>query len=265
MIIIGERINATRKSIAAAIEKKDKEFIKKEAQKQIKCGADFLDLNAGLGKGREKEDLAWLIETVQEIENFPLCLDSADPEVLGFCLPMVKNEKKMINSITGEKERLKNLIPVIKKHSDSNVIALTMDDRGIPGSPEVRVGIAEKLITLLTENGVKEENIFVDCLVQPVSVAGKNARVFIDSLKGIKKFSTNVKITCGLSNVSFGLPERKVVNKYFLAIALYEGLDSAIIDPTEFGMQEAVLGADLLTGKDEFCMNYIQACRQEKI
>lgn len=265
MIIIGERINATRKSIASAIEKKDKEFIKKEALKQIKWKADFLDLNAGLGKGREKEDLAWLIETVQEIKTFPLCLDSSDPEALDFCLPMVKNEKKMINSITGEESRIKNMLPIIKKHSDSRIVALTMDDSGIPVSSEKRIEIAGKLITLLVENGVKEENIFVDCLVQPVSVGGENARVFIESIKGVKKNSPAVKTTCGLSNVSFGLPERKIVNKYFMAIALYEGLDSAIIDPTEPGMQEAILGANLLSEKDEYCMNYIKVCRAGKI
>ena len=170
----------------------------------------------------------------------------------------------MINSITGEELRIKNVLPIIKKHPDLRIVALTMDDSGIPVSSEKRIEIAGKLITLLMKNGVKEENIFVDCLVQPVSVGGENARVFIESIKGVKKNSPAVKTICGLSNVSFGLPNRKIINKYFMTIALYEGLDSAIVDPIDSGMQEAILGADLLTGKDEYCMNYIKASREEK-
>jgi len=262
MIIIGERINATRKTIASAIEKKDKEFIKKEVSLQIKYGANFLDLNAGLGKGREKEDLLWLVNTVQEIDIYPLSLDSSDPEVLDFCLPAVKSSEKMINSINGEEKKIKNILPIIKKYSASKIVLLTMDDNGIPATAEKRVEIAEKMINLLLENNVKIENIFVDCLVQPISVDIKNGIIFLSALKKLKTKFPEVKTTCGLSNVSFGLPKRKIINKYFLALAIYEGLDSAIVDPSNEGICEAISSSEVLAGKDEFCLNYIKMCRQ---
>lgn len=261
MIVIGERINATRKSIAAALQGRDKDFIQKEARKQAECGAHYLDLNAGLGKGTEKEDLAWLIETVQELKAFPLTLDSSDPAVLEACLPLVKNQDRMINSINGEEKRIANLLPVIRKHPDLKIIALTMDDNGIPDTAEKRVKIAKRLIELLTESGAKEENIFVDSLVQPISVDTRNAAVFLQAMKDLKKEFPGVKTTCGLSNVSFGLPRRKKINQYFLILALYEGLDSAIIDPTDQEMQEAICVTEAVMGKDEFCLNYIKACR----
>ncbi|MCS7181441.1 MAG: dihydropteroate synthase [bacterium] len=261
MIIIGERINGTRKRIKEAIEKKDKEFIKKEIKKQIECGANYVDLNAGIGKGkeREKEDIKWLVECLYEVGELPVCIDSSDPDVIDFGLSLIKTSDKMINSINGEKEKIEKMLPVIKKYPESKIICLTMDEKGIPFDSKKRVGIAEKLIEILNGIGVKNENIFVDCLVEPVSVNYENGLVFLKALKEIKKF--NVKTTCGLSNVSFGLPCRKLINKYFLALCIYEGLDSAIVDPTIADIREAICVAEMLTGKDEFCMNYIKNVR----
>lgn len=262
MIVIGERINATRENIKEAIEKKDKEFIKKEIKKQINCGANYIDLNAGTGKGKEKEkqDMKWLIETLYEIDDFPISIDSSDTDVIDFALHLVKNPDKMINSINGEKEKIEKFIPIIKKYPESKVICLTMDENGIPSDYKKRIEIAGNLIKILNDVGVKDENIFVDCLVEPISVNTENVKIFLNALKGVKhKF--NVKTTCGVSNVSFGLPNRKIVNKYFLALCIYEGLDSAIIDPTISDIREAIYLGELLTGKDEFCMNYIKMCR----
>jgi len=261
MIIIAERINATRKSIAAALMKKDRLFIQNEAKKQTACGAHYIDLNAGLGKGTEKEDLAWMIEAVQEDVDTPLTLDSSDPAVLEACLPLVKNSDKMINSINGEKTRIDNLLPVITRHTDAKVVALTMDDDGIPATVEKRLQIAERVIKLLTEAGVPEENIYVDCLVQPISVDGQNGMVFLKAVRDLKAAHPKVKTTCGLSNVSFGLPRRKKINQYFTAVAIRDGLDSAIIDPTDEEMREAICVTEAVVGKDDYCMNYIQVCR----
>lgn len=263
MIIIGERINGTRKNIKEAIEKKNKEFIKKEIKNQIDCGADYIDLNAGIGKGREreKEDMKWLIETLYEMENFPICIDSSDPDVIDFALSLIKTQDKMINSINGEREKIEKLIPVIKKYPESKIICLTMDENGIPSDYRKRIEIAGNLIKILNDAGIKNENIFIDCLVEPVSVNTENAKIFLNALKGVKE-KFDVKTTCGVSNVSFGLPNRKIINKYFLAFCIYEGLDSAIIDPTIFDIREAIFLAELLTGKDEFCMNYIRMCRE---
>ena len=265
MIIIGERINATRKPVAKALRKKDAAHFRKEAETQLAAGAAYLDLNAGLGTGREKEDLAWLIETAQSVGELPLCLDSADPAVLEACLPLVRNPDIMINSINGEAKRIGQLTPVIRRHPAAKVVALTMDDAGIPSDVEKRLGITEKLLGILSSCGVAEENVFVDGLVQPVSVDVRNAAVFLDFVAELKRRHPKVRTTCGLSNISFGLPKRSLVNRHFLALALQAGLDSAIMDPTEEGMTEAACVTQMLLGRDEFCLSYIRAAREGKL
>jgi 5-methyltetrahydrofolate--homocysteine methyltransferase len=261
MLIIGERINGTRKNIKEAIERRDREFIRKEIKKQIEFGADYIDLNAGIGKGREREieDIKWLIEIVYEFGDIPICIDSSDIEVIEFALSIIKNSKKMINSINGEKLKIERFLPIIEKYPESKIICLTMDENGIPPDYKKRVEIAENLIKILNKIGVKNEDIFVDCLVEPISVNTKNGLIFLNALKEVKKL--NVKTTCGISNVSFGLPNRKIVNKYFLSLCIYEGLDSAIVDPTISEIREAICVSQLLTDKDEFCINYIKNVR----
>jgi len=264
MIVIGELINGTRKSIAQAIDKKDREFIKKIAQRQVAAGANYIDLNAGTGKGQEKEisDMEWLVDIVNELGEVPVCLDSSDPAVMKKCLDRIRSKDRMINSINGEKNRIEKLLPVIKENNNCKVVGLTMDDDGIPGSVEKRIEITAKVLSLLEGAGVKREDVFMDALVQPVSVDARNGNVFLDSIETIKEKFPGVKTTCGLSNVSFGLPNRKLLNRYFLALSIGRGLDSAIIDPTDEGMREAICLAEALTGRDEYCMNYIKMSRQ---
>ncbi len=264
MIIIGERINATRKSVARAIEKKDAAFIQEEVKKQRQAGAHYLDLNAGLGRGKEKEDLTWLLETVQQVDQGALALDSSDPAVLTACLPLVKNQDVMINSINGEEKRIAGLLPLLKTNPGVKLVVLTMDDTGIPDSAEKRVAIADRLINLLCqETSLPVENLYVDCLVQPISVDTRNGLIFLQAIKDLKKLHPRVKTTCGLSNVSFGLPQRKKINQYFLVVSLACGLDSAIIDPTDKEIQEAICISQTVLGQDEYCLNYITFCRQQ--
>ncbi len=264
MIIIGELINGTRKSIAQAIGKKDREFIKKIAQRQADSGATYIDLNAGTGKGQQMEisDMEWLVDIVNELGEIPICLDSSDPAVMQKCLGMIKSQDRMINSINGESERIEKLLPVIKENNSCKVVGLTMDDDGIPNNVDKRIEITSKILNLLEGVGVKRENIFIDALVQPVSVDAKNGIVFLESIRRIKAEFPGVKTTCGLSNISFGLPNRKLLNRYFLALSIGYGLDSAIIDPTDEGMREAICLAEALTGRDEYCMNYIRMSRE---
>ncbi len=266
MIIVGERINATRKQIRAALGKKDSDFFLKEARIQIECGSDFLDLNAGTGTGHEAEDLAWLINLIQSAyPDAKLALDSSNTGVIAECLPMVKNKPIMVNSINAETKKLNEFLPLLKNFPDVYIIALTMDDSGIPASWQKRVEIADILHNKLTETGIKEENIFYDALVQPVST---NTEAFINYLKSLRAIKTNHPATrsiCGLSNVSFGLPKRKHINKYAFALAMYEGLEAVIIDPTEPGVMEARCVTGVLTGKDQFCLNYISIFREGKI
>ncbi len=266
MIVIGERINGTRKNIKKAIEEKDKNYIKKEIRKQIENGATYIDLNAGIGKGqeREKEDIKWLIEIVKEENIFKISIDSSDPDVVKFALNSLKNYDIIINSINGEKEKKKKLLEITKNHPYCSIIVLTMDDDGIPKTIDKRIEIAKNLIDELSQTGIKKENIFIDCLVEPISVDTNNAMKFLKCLKKIKTEFPKVKTTCGLSNISFGLPKRTIVNKYFLSLCIYEGIDSAIIDPTIIDMKEGLYTSNLLTGNDEFCINYIQGIRENK-
>lgn len=265
MILIGELINATRKPIANAINKRDAAFIKKIAGSQIAGGADYIDLNAGTGRGREQEkkDMEWLVSILNEFEDTGVCLDSSDPSVIKDCLSAVKSKKKMINSINGEKERINSLLPVIKENPECKVIGLTMDERGIPKDVAARIEISEKLIGLLVKSGLKQGDIFIDALLQPVSTDAQNGMVFLESISALKTRFPEIMTTCGLSNISFGLPNRPLINKYFLALAIGCGLDSAIADPLYKGIKEAVRLAEALTGKDEYCMNYIKMFREK--
>ncbi|MCX7704938.1 MAG: dihydropteroate synthase [bacterium] len=266
MIIVGERINATRKPIREALEKKDEHFFLREAKKQIECGSEFLDLNAGTGSSKEVEDLKWLISIVQNAyPDIKLALDSSSTHVLAQCLPIVKNKPVMVNSINGETKKMAEFMPLLKEFPDVYIVALTMDDSGIPSSWEKRVSIAGIIYEKLTGVGIKQENIFYDALVQPVSTDNEAFRVYLKSLKTIKEKFPTTRSICGLSNVSFGLPKRKLINKYALAIAMYEGLDAVIIDPVDQGILEARCAVGVLTGTDQFCMNYISFFRDGKL
>lgn len=264
MIIIGELINATRQLIAEAIEAKDNTEIKKAVIRQIEAGAKYIDINAGMGKGQAREisDMEWLIDIVNEIGEIPICVDSSDPVVIDKCLGRIKSADRMINSISGESKKIESLLPLIKEHNSCKVVGLTMDDGGIPSDVEKRIEITEKIVKTLEEAGIPRENIFIDPLIQPISVDVNNGKVFLESLRAINKEFPGVKTTCGLSNISFGLPNRRLLNRYFLTLAIGYGLDSAITDPVDKGTREAIYMAEALTGRDEYCMKYIKMFRE---
>ena len=263
MLIIGERINATRKPIGLAIEKKDGDFIQREAEKQVAAGANYLDLNAGLHSEREKDDLLWLIENVQKVTEVPLCLDSANPIALQEGLKNCK-KRPMINSINGEEKKIEAFLPILKNYQ-GEIIALTMDDKGIPETVEQRLRITEKLVKILNEKGIKNEQIYIDPLVQPLSVNQKFGLQFLGAVRQIKATFHKIKTTCGLSNISFGLPQRKTINQAFIILAIEAALDSAILDPLDKKLISSVYTSEALLGKDEYCLKYIKAFREGRI
>ncbi len=263
MLVIGERLNGTRKAIGRALRERNESLVRREASGQVEAGADFLDLNAGSGEKKEADGMRWMIETVQAAGYRNLCLDSSNPEVLAECLPLVEGEV-MLNSINAEKEKLSAMLPLLQDYG-GRIIALTMDDRGIPCDVETRLEIARELVKSLGERGIKKENIYLDPLVQPVSTNDRNGRVFLDSLAALKSELPGVRTVCGLSNVSFGLPRRRVLNRAFLVLAVGAGLDAALIDPTEPGMISSALAADGLVGNDSFCLEYLSAFRAGKL
>jgi 5-methyltetrahydrofolate corrinoid/iron sulfur protein methyltransferase len=258
MLIVGERINATRKKIGEAVQNQDAEHIKAEAVKQVEAGAHMIDVNGGI-PGKETEYLLWLVDLVQGAVDVPLCLDSADANALAAALPQC-NEPPLINSITYEKERLAAVTPLVKEHG-AKVIALCLSDEGPPQDYEGRIEIAARLVDRLTGDGIPLENIYVDPCVFPISTNSETGTFVLDAISWIHEQYPGVHTICGASNVSFGLPMRKILNATFLAMLIARGLDSAIIDPCNTLTRACVLAAEALAGHDEFCTSYIGAFR----
>ncbi len=259
MIIIGELINASRKAIGAAIEAQDADAIARVAKEQSDAGADYIDVNAGVFVGQEPQYLEWLVQTVQAVMDTPCAIDSPDPMAIEAALKVHKGTA-MINSISLEKTRYDNLMPIIAG-TDLKVIALCMSDDGMPETVDDRMRIADKLVNGLLRNHVKVENIFVDPLVQPVSVKNNCGIEFITAVEQIMQRFKGIHTACGLSNVSFGLPSRKFMNRTFMSMAIARGLDGAIVNPLDKGMMASIIAAEALAGRDEYCMNYLKAYR----
>ena len=259
MIIIGELINASRKAVKAAIEGKDGEAIAKLATEQAEAGADYIDVNAGIFVGREPDYLKWLVQTVQQAVDKPCAIDSPDPAAIEAALS-VHRGTPMINSISLEKERYEKLLPIIAG-TDMKVIALCMSDKGMPQTVADRMAIAEELVGGLTAGKVRVDNIFVDPLVQPVSVNNTFGVEFINAIEKIVARFPGIHTACGLSNISYGLPARKFMNRTFMTMAIAKGLDGAIINPLDNTMMATIVAAEALAGRDNFCMNYLKAFR----
>jgi len=259
MIIIGELINASRKAIGAAIEAGDTEAIQKVAKYQAEAGADFIDVNAGIFVGKEPQYLKWLVQTVQEVTDTPCAIDSPDPAAIEAALNVHKRIP-MINSISLEKERYDNLMPIVAG-TDMKVVALCMSDEGMPQTVDDRLKIAEKLVNGLVQNNVSIENIFVDPLVLPLSVNDLFGLEFLNAIELIMKRFEGVHTACGLSNISYGLPARKFMNQTFMAMAIAKGLDGAIVNPLDKKMMANIIASEALIGKDNFCMDYLKAYR----
>jgi len=266
MLIIGEKLNSTRKKVREMIENKDVKSIQDLAKKQVEGGADILDVNSSAASGNKEENMEWLVKTVQEVVDVPLCIDSPNAEEIekGLEVHNWNKGKALINSITGEKEKIDRLIPTIKKYKCA-VVALVMDERGIPDNSKNRVEIADKLIKILTNSGVPLQEIFIDPLVVPIGTNDKNGLITMETIREVRESHPEVRIVTGLSNISFGLPERKLINQVFMVLMMGYGMDAAIIDPTDKRMMAMIKTAIILLGKDNFCCEYIQAYRDGKL
>ncbi len=263
MLIVGERINASRRAVAAAITSRDSDFIRREATRQVEAGAGMLDVNAGLGDGREGEHLCWLTRVVQEAVGLPLSLDSSDPEALAGALK-VYNGVPLINSISAEKKRLESVLPLIKEHGAS-VVALTMGEGGMPTNADERLKLARTLAEALTSEGIEMERVYFDPLVRPLSTEQHQALEVLGAVRRIKQEIPGAKVICGLSNISFGLPARALVNRTFLALMMHAGIDAVLIDPLQPGMRAVLRASSAILGEDEYSLSFIQAARQGKL
>ncbi len=261
--VIGERINTTLKKVQAAVAERDADYIQNDVRQQTEAGATYIDVNAGARIGHEEEDMKWLLGVVQGATELPLCLDSPDPNILEMAYGLV-NKKPMINSISLEKDRFTPMIKYLQG-KECRVIALCMDDSGMPKSIDDIVSRARSLVSELEAVGFKRDDIFIDPLIQPMSVDINNGTIAMTAVKTIMTELKGVHTTGGLSNVSYGLPQRKIINRCFLAMMIANGYDSAIMDPLDKDIMALMHTADMLAGHDQFCMNYIKGVRANKI
>ena len=261
--VIGERINTSRKFVQAAVAERDAEYIINDVKKQQEAGANFIDVTAGARIGHETEDMKWLLDTIQPIATVPLTLDSPDPAVLEMAFAMVE-KTPMINSISLEKERFEAMMPFLKG-KECKVIALCMDDNGMPGSADDIVARAITLVEELNKIGIPTNAIYIDPLVQPISTDSNKGMMVLDAVRAIKAKYPEVHITGGLSNISYGLPQRHIINRTFVALMMDAGMDSAIIDPLDAKIMATIKTADMLIGNDQFCGNYLKGVRSGAI
>ena len=256
-IMIGEKINPTgRKKLAAALSEGNLDYVRQLAENQIAWGAEVLDINVGVPGIDEVATVRKVIELITSVADVPVCLDSANPDVLAAGLTVTPG-KPLVNSVSGEKKKLQTILPLVKERGAA-VIGLTMDDKGIPKTPEERVAVAEKILEQAARLGIASEDVIIDPLVLTVGSDSKVALITLQTAELIRKeFGTNINL--GASNVSFGLPDRPTVNAAFLALGIQCGATCAITDPAKLG--QMAKATDLLLGRDENSMGYLKYFR----
>jgi len=262
MFVIGELINGMYPKIALAIKERDKKLVQQYALQQVDCGADALDVNCGPASSKPLLDMPWLVETIQEVTDKPLSLDSSKPEAIKEGLKAARN-KTLINSTTADPEKLDILVPLAKQY-DSKLIGITISAKGIPQNKDQRVELAAIIVAYCQENGFPIENLYLDPIVLPINVAQGQ---MIDILKSIREFKIisepSPKTILGLSNVSQGSQARSLINRTFLTMAVAYGLDSAILDPKDKELMDSLITAELILNKNIYCDSYLEAYRKK--
>lgn len=263
MLIVAERINSSRKSVARAIETQDAIFIQNEAKSQAEAGADYIDVNAGAFPGEELACLRWVVEVVQKAVDLPLSIDSPDPEVIKGVLPLL-NKPPLINSITLEPSRLNGMLPLAADHG-ARVIALCQSEERMGESIDDKVRLAGRLVESVIRMGISLDNLYIDPLVYPLATHPQSAMVATGAVERIMREFPGVHTICGLTNVSYGLPERRLINRTFLVAAISRGLDAAILDPTDKLLFSALKAGLAVVGRDDYCMDFIAAFRAGRL
>jgi 5-methyltetrahydrofolate--homocysteine methyltransferase len=264
MIVIAEKINATRAPIKAIIQERDVQGLKDLAEQQVQAGARYIDVNVGTGVGSREDEIAhmdWAVSILAEAVETPLCVDSADPAVLEAGLHALGEKKAMINSAKADGEILPKVVELAVRY-DSSLIGLAMDDAGIPPTVEGRIAACERIAEECERQGLSLEKVFFDPLVLPVSTDITQGMVTLQTIGKIKGAFEGARTVMGLSNISFGLPDRPRLNAAFLHMAVSAGLDAAIADPTNDQLMDAVRTAEVLVGRDRHCRRYSRAFRR---
>ena len=259
-VIIGERINPTgRKILAAEMAEGDFSRVESDALAQVAAGAHMLDVNAGIPLADEPAILADTIKLVQSVTEVPLCIDSSIVEALEAGLKVYQG-KALVNSVTGEEDRLEAVLPLVAKHGAA-VVAISNDETGISEDPDVRFEVAKKIVERAADHGIGHADIVVDPLVMPIGAINTAGKQVMHLLRRLKE-ELRVNTTCGASNVSFGLPNRNGINGAFLSMSMAAGLTSAITNPLHAEVLQSVMAADVMMGHDPDCTNWIRRYRE---
>ncbi|MBL7183534.1 MAG: dihydropteroate synthase [Anaerolineae bacterium] len=262
-VLIGERINPTgRKRLSAALEEGNLEIVRLEAEAQVQAGADVLDVNVGVITVDEVDLLPRAVRLVMETVEVPVCIDSPNVEALQAALEVHREVapegKPLINSVNGEEARLEQVLPLVAEYKAA-VIGLVMDDDGIPPTPEKRLAVARKIVERAEAMGIPREDVVIDCLALTVGADSRAGLITLEAIRMVRQ-ELGVNMTLGASNVSFGLPERGVINRAFLAMAIQNGVNCPIVDAAK--VRPAILATDLILGRDEYSMRYIKGYRE---
>ena len=259
-VMIGERINPTgRKLLSEEMSKGDFSRVEQDTLAQVAAGAQMLDVNAGIPLADEPKILADTIKLVQSLTDVPLSIDSSIVAALQAGLEVYQG-KALLNSVTGEEERLEAVLPIVKKYGCA-VVAISNDETGISEDPDVRFAVAKKIVDRAKDYGIPSSDIVVDPLVMPIGALNSAGMQVIKLVRRLQE-ELKVNTTCGASNVSFGLPNRNGINSAFLTMAIASGLTSAITNPLHESVMQSVLGADVMMGNDPNCVRWIKRYRQ---
>ena len=259
-VIIGERINPTgRKLLSEEMSKGDLSRVEQDTRAQVAAGAHMLDVNAGIPLADEPKILADTIKLVQSLTDLPLSIDSSIVAALQAGLEVYQG-KALLNSVTGEEERLESVLPLVKKYGCA-VVAISNDETGISEDPDVRFKVAKKIVDRAKDYGIPSSDIVVDPLVMPIGALNSAGMQVIKLVRRLQE-ELKVNTTCGASNVSFGLPNRNGINAAFLTMAIASGLTSAITNPLHDSVMQAVMGADVMMGNDQNCVRWIKKYRE---
>ncbi len=261
--VIGERINPTgRKILAQEMRNGDYSRVASDALAQIKAGAHMLDVNAGIPLTDEPKILAECVQLIQSLTDVPLSIDSSIVAALESGLSVYQG-KPLVNSVTGEEERLESVLPLVKKY-EAAVVAISNDETGISEDPDIRYSVAKKIVERAADHGIARADIIVDPLVMPIGAINTAGRQVVHIVKRLRE-ELQVNTTCGASNISFGLPNRHGLNAAFLAMTIGAGLTSAITNPLHPEMMQAVFGANVMMGNDPHCRQWVQKYREPQI
>lgn len=262
MFVIGELINGMYLKAGNAIKNRDESAIQKLAIEQVKAGADALDINCGPASKNPVEDIKWLVRVIQEVTDKTLTLDSSKPTVIESGLSVIKNPV-IINSTTADEDKLKTLVPLAKKYN-AKLIGLTISNKGIPQTKDQRMELAAMIVSACIEQGFNVENLYIDPIVLPVNVAQAQMADILESIKEFKIISEpSPKTIVGLSNVSQGTNNRSLINRTFLTMAVFSGLDAAILDPLDEALMDTAITAELILNKQIYCDSYLDAYKKK--